>query len=226
MTDATAARLRAAEVQAEQLFAAIEAAEIVAPGVSESEASRRIHELAGEMFGGPVWWHRRVVRAGANTLCPYYDHPPDLVLGDDDIAFVDLGPVFDGWEADFGKTYVLGDDPDKLRLSRDVVTAFRRGRAYFEQQSDCTGTQLFAFMDRTARELGWQLGSEMSGHLIGSFPHAKIPGEKVHNYIHPENPAPLRGHYPDGTPRHWILEAHLVDRERGFGGFFEALLTA
>lgn len=224
--DAISQRLRAAEMRAEQLFAALEAARIVVPGVRESEASAQIHALAGDLFGTPVWWHRRVVRAGANTLCPYHEHPPDLVIGEDDIAFVDLGPVFDGWEADFGKTYALGDDPLKQRLSRDVETAFRRGRAFFEAEGECTGSDLFHAMERIADELGWSLGSEMAGHLIGEFPHEKVPGDKVHSYIHPENHAPLRRQFVDGTPRHWILEAHLVDRGRGFGGFYEALLTA
>ena len=34
-------------------------------------------------------------------------------LTDDDILFLDLGPIFAEWEADFGRTYVLGDDPVK-----------------------------------------------------------------------------------------------------------------
>lgn len=224
--DSISQRLRAAEMRAEQLFDAIEAAAILRPGVLESEASARVHQLAGDLFGTPVWWHRRVIRAGANTLCPYYEHPPDLELQPDDIAFVDLGPVFDGWEADFGKTYVLGEDPAKVRLAADVERAFRRGRAFFEQQPRCTGAMLFRAMEEIAAELGWSLGGEMAGHLIGQFPHAKIPGEKIHSYIHPENHAPLAGRFEDGTPRHWILEAHLVDRDRGFGGFYEALLTA
>jgi hypothetical protein len=30
---------------------------------------------------------------------------------------------------------------------------------------------------------------------------------------------------PSGRQCHWILEVHLVDREREIGGFFEQLLT-
>jgi hypothetical protein len=29
---------------------------------------------------------------------------------------------------------------------------------------------------------------------------------------------------PDGQERHWILEIHLVDPQRRFGGFYERLL--
>ena len=39
---------------------------------------------------------------------PIYDHVPDMVLKEDDIVFVDLGPVFGDIEADFARTYVLG----------------------------------------------------------------------------------------------------------------------
>jgi hypothetical protein len=30
---------------------------------------------------------------------------------------------------------------------------------------------------------------------------------------------------PSGRTCHWILEVHLVDRERQIGGFYEQLLT-
>ena len=39
------------------------------------------------------------------------------------------------------------------------------------------------------------------------------------------NAAPLRRLDPSGRVAHWILEIHLVDEGRGFGGFFEELLT-
>jgi len=48
------------------------------------------------------------VRAGRNTLAPYDENPPDLTVAEDDIVFLDLGPVFEELEADFGRTYVVG----------------------------------------------------------------------------------------------------------------------
>lgn len=206
------------------LFDAIEERELLQPGLTESEASRRIHELAGEAFGGPKWWHRRIVRTGENTMRPYQEHPPDRVIEAGDIVFVDLGPVFDGWEADFARTWVLGDDPHKLRLRDAVNEAFDRGRAFAAAHADATAADLFAFMHRTAEELGYSFGNEHCGHLVGQFPHAKIPGEKVHSYLHPDNPTRLRDDHADGTPLTWILESHLVDPERRIGAFVEALL--
>jgi Xaa-Pro aminopeptidase len=71
------------------------------------------------MFGIRRYWHKRIIRAGPNTLQPYRENPPDRVIGADDIVFADFGPIFEEWEADFGRTFVLGDDPVKHRLAAD-----------------------------------------------------------------------------------------------------------
>jgi hypothetical protein len=34
-------------------------------------------------------------RGGRNTLAPFDENPPDLIVGEDDIVFLDLGPVFE-----------------------------------------------------------------------------------------------------------------------------------
>ena len=43
--------------------------------------------------------------------------------------------------------------------------------------------------------------------------------------IAPGSDGPMRRTDPSGRQCHWILEVHLVDREREIGGFFEQLLT-
>jgi hypothetical protein len=83
------------------------------------------------MFSTTTHWHKRIVRAGKNTLQPYNENPPDLTLGEDEILFLDFGPVFEAWEADFGRTFVLGNDPAKLKLRDDVGRAFHEGKKYF-----------------------------------------------------------------------------------------------
>ena len=72
------------------------------------------------MFGTTRHWHKRIIRSGPNTLAPYQENPPDRVIGADDIAFADFGPIFEEYEADFGRTYVFGADPAKHRLQRDL----------------------------------------------------------------------------------------------------------
>ena len=46
----------------------------------------------------------------------------------------------------------------------------------------------------------------------------------VESYIAPGSDHPMRRHDANGQICHWILEVHLVDRDRQIGGFFEELL--
>ncbi|MFE2426163.1 M24 family metallopeptidase [Streptomyces sp. NPDC059373] len=226
MTDEAtrAARLLEAQAKAVELFAAIEDRGLVAAGEGERAVSDRIRDLANEMFGRTRHWHKRVVRSGPNTLLPYRENPPDRVIGADDIVFADFGPLFEEWEADFGRTFVLGDDPVKHRLRDDLPRIFAAGRRAFEAAPDITGKQLYAEVERLAAEAGWTLGGWHAGHLVGEFPHETIDGADVESYVAPGNDTPLRRTDRAGRRCHWILEIHLVDREHGFGGFHEQLL--
>jgi Xaa-Pro aminopeptidase len=217
--------LRTAQGKAEQLFREIEARGLIRPGVSENRVNEDIYALAKEMYGITTYWHKRIVRAGRNTLAPYAENPPDLMIGEDDILFLDLGPVFEEWEADFGRTFVIGSDPAKLKLRDDVGKAFAAGKLYFKENPGLTSSQLFAHAQSLAAQCGWHFGGEIAGHLIGQFPHERIAGDKVTLYVHPDNHLPMRSLDEKGRQRHWILEIHFVDRERQIGGFFEELLT-
>ena len=177
------------------------------------------------MYGISTYWHKRIVRAGRNTLLPYADNPPDLVISEDDILFLDLGPVFEDWEADFGRTFVLGSDPLKLKLRDDIGQAFADGKRYFNENSSITGSELYSYVQMLAARSGWEFGGPIAGHLIGHFPHEKIAGDKVTLYVHPDSHLPMRGLNEKGRKRHWILEIHFVDKERQIGGFYEELLT-
>ncbi len=220
-----AAALLHAQQRAVRLFTAVERRHLVRPGTTDKAASHAIHDLAGELFGVERHWHKRIVRSGEHTLLPYREDPPDRVMGEDDIVFTDFGPVFDGWEADLGRTYVLGQDPVKLRLAEDVRRAFVVGKKHFANTPDITGVELFTFMNGVAGEFGWECGSPHCGHIVGAFPHERIESDKVTLYITPGSDLPMRRRGQSGAVLHWILEVHLVDRSRGFGAFFEELLT-
>jgi Xaa-Pro dipeptidase len=217
--------LREAQGKAEKLFRAIEANGLIRPGVTESAVNEDIYALAKEMYGITTYWHKRIVRAGPNTLLPYAENPPDLTIGPDDILFLDLGPVFEDWEADFGRTFVLGSDPLKRKLCSDVGEAFATGKKYFHERPDITASQLYRHAQSLAKRYGWEYGGPIAGHLIGQFPHEKIAGDKVTLYVHPDSHLPMRAPDENGQSRHWILEIHFVDRERQIGGFYEELLT-
>ncbi len=219
------AELEAAEAKGMAMFDAIERACIVAPGRSEREVDADICDLAERDFGVKVHWHRRVVRTGASTLCTFYDDAPVRVIGPDDIVYVDLGPVFGEWEADIGRSYALGDDPQKKHLVADLPRLFDIVKAHYEAAPDITGAELYAVAQRTAEEAGWLFGGVIAGHIVGEFPHAqRVPGDRDLHRIAPANPKRMRDPDANGNERHWILEIHLVDKERTFGGFYERLL--
>jgi Xaa-Pro dipeptidase len=214
-----------AQAKALALFAEVETRNLIRPGAKESEINEGIYTLAGQMYGISRYWHKRIVRAGCNTLAPYDENPPDLTVTEDDIVFLDLGPVFEEWEADFGRTYVVGNDPVKHQLCRDIEEAFASGKQYFHEHPDITAAELYAYAQQMAEQAGWEYGGPIAGHLIGVFPHEKIADDKVTLYVHPKNHNRMRMPDASGRKRHWILEIHFVDRARQIGGFYEELLT-
>jgi Xaa-Pro aminopeptidase len=217
--------LIAAQLKAENLFAEVVATDLIRPGLLESELSTLIHKLANNRFGVRRHWHKRVVRCGENTLLTYHDDPPDRRIGADDVVYLDFGPLFGEWEADFGRTYVLGADPRKHQLVRDIAAVFRKGKQLYVAEPDLTAAALYDFVCTLATAAGWEFGNRTAGHLIGHFPHEKNVGPTGRFSIRHDNSIKLRERDADGAARHWILEIHFVDRARMFGGFFEELLT-
>jgi Xaa-Pro dipeptidase len=217
--------LKNAQDKAENLFRQIGERGLVRPQIRESQLNDEIYQLAEQMYGITKYWHKRIVRSGSNTLLPYAENPLDQLIGKDDILFLDFGPIFDQWEADFGRTYVIGEDPLKHRLRLDTERAFADGKRYFEANPSLTASELFEYVSQMARNSGWEFGGPMAGHLIGQFPHERIPEDKISLYIHPKNQSKIRSRSEDGQLRHWILEIHFVDRQNQIGAFFEELLT-
>ncbi|QHS53100.1 M24 family metallopeptidase [Edaphobacter sp. 12200R-103] len=225
LEDQRVTELRMAQDKAEQLFQEVEARKLIRAGVPESQLNQEIYLLAKEMYGISTYWHKRIVRAGSNTLLPYADNPPDHTIGEDDILFLDLGPVFEEYEADFGRTFVIGTDPAKLKMRNDVENAFVEGKRYFKANPEIRANELYAYAVSLAEKYGWEFGGPIAGHLIGQFPHERIAEDKITLYVHPRSKLRMRSTDDKGRPRHWILEIHFIDRKRQIGGFFEELLT-
>jgi Xaa-Pro aminopeptidase len=147
-------------------------------------------------------WHAVYVRFGRNTLLDYYDtSEAGVVLNENDIFFIDIGPVWEKWEGDGGDTFVLGTDPEMLRAKRDVRELFDRVQGKWRADS-LSGAALYRYADEQARELGWQLNLKVAGHRLGDFPH------KAH---HSGNLAAT-----DFTPAPdlWVLEMQIKHPER------------
>jgi Xaa-Pro aminopeptidase len=158
-------------------------------------------------------------------LLPYAENPDDRMVEPDDILFVDLGPVFEAWEADFGRTFVLGDDSTKKKIRDSLEPVWNAVKSRFVEDPDMTGEQLYDIACDLAQEAGWEFGGQIAGHLVGSFPHERIPNDKITLYITKGNKERMSNLGRDGQKRHWILEIHLVDRARQIGAFYEQLLT-
>jgi Xaa-Pro aminopeptidase len=217
--------LMIAEEKASILFEEIVNKKIIVPGKTEKEINSDIFQLAFEMYGIKKYWHKRIVRAGKNTLLPYRENPPDLRIQEDDILFLDFGPVFEEWEADFGRTYVIGVDEKKRKLKTDIEIAWEEGNKFYQRnRENITGAELYDFTKSMAISFGWEYGNEHCGHLIGNFPHEEIQGEEIENYIHPNNEKKMCDTDSFGNERHWIYEIHFIDREKQIGGFFEQMM--
>jgi Xaa-Pro dipeptidase len=225
MADAIARSLLEAQNKAQSLFAAVLANGLIQAGKLESELSMDIHALAQSQFGVRRHWHKRIARAGPNTMLTYYDESADRRIAEDDIVYLDFGPVFAEWEADFGRTYALGSDPVKHRLVDDISVAFEQGKDLFQRTPDLTAGQLYDYVAGLAQSAGWEFGAQTAGHLIGQFPHERAPPDTKSLSIRHGNDLQLREPDARGHARHWILEIHFIDRVRQIGGFFEQLLT-
>ena len=221
----TKAKLMEAEAKALHLFNVIEDRNLIIASKSEEQINTEIYNLAFELFRIEKYWHKRIVRAGTNTLKPYDENPPDLILQQDEIIFLDFGPVFEDWEADFGRTYVIGNDPHKHKLKNDIEQAWHEGKEFFLQQTKLTGAEYFHYVTDLAHKYGYTLGNYLAGHLIGHFPHERLEPKNYGLYVHPENHNDMFLPDANGNKRHWILELHFIDNVKQIGGFFEQLLT-
>jgi Xaa-Pro aminopeptidase len=213
-----------AEKIAIELFEEAQQRNLIIPGKDELTLNQEIYALAKQHFGIEKHWHKRIVRSGENTLSPYNENPPNRIIQNDDILFFDFGPIIDKWEADVGRTYVLGNNPQKLKLKNDIEQSWHETKEWFNKHNTLKASELYLYAVEKAKENNWEFGGAMAGHLIGEFPHDKLETGNIGLYIHPQNDLDLFEKDTDGNLRFWILELHYVDRKHGIGGFFEQLI--
>jgi Xaa-Pro aminopeptidase len=208
-----------------EFFKAIEENDLIIAGKSEEQLNLEVCDLASQRFGIEKHWHKKIVRSGINTLAIYPDNPPNRIIGKDDILFIDLGPIVEDYEADIGRTYVLGNDPKKLKLKNDVEAAWYEIQEWYQQQTILKASDLFNYAVLKAKRLGWDFGGEIAGHIVGKFPHEQPADPKsLELDIHPDNHDDIFLLDSDGNQRHWILELQFIDKDKEIGGYFEQLL--
>lgn len=221
----TRTKLLNAEKIAVQLFEAVEKNNLIIAGKPEAQLAAEITSLALEKFGIKDHWHKKIVRTGANTLATYSENPADKIIQEEDILFIDFGPIVDGYEADLGRTYVIGNNAARLKLKNDVEKAWYEIQAWFQQQTTVKASALFKYVVDKAIAYGWTFGGEIAGHIVGKFPHEQpIDPKSLELDIHPDNHNDMFLPDANGNKRHWILELQFIDKERQMGGYFEQLL--
>ena len=183
----------------------------VVPGMTEEEGLELVRRTL-RAHGFESDWAAPYLRFGANTLKKYGDpSEPGVVLGRDDVWFVDVGPLWRNHECDYAETGVVGDDPVRHRLVRDVHDVFDRTVRHW-RESRASGVDLYRYAAAEAGARGWQLDLEMGGHRIGKHPHAVF-----HDGLLSQ---------ADFTPSSglWMLEIQLRHPDLPYSAFFEDLL--
>ena len=223
--NSTRKNLVQAEQKAKNLFKTVEGLELIVPGKTEQQLNDEVVKLAREIYGIKEFWHKKIVRAGANTMQPYGGDPPDVVIQQDDLVILDFGPVVNGWEADLARTYVVGSNPRKQKLKTDVENAWQQANAWYAGHSSLTGAEFYHYITDMALRYGYTFGGEIAGHIVGPYPHEQLGPGNMGLDIHPDNHQDMFDRDPQGNSRHWILEIHFVDKANNIGAFFEQLLT-
>ncbi len=223
--DEVKTKLIEAEKIAVEIFKELEKRNLIIPGKDEETLNEEVFNLAKELYRIEKHWHKRIVRCGENTLYPYKENPPNKTIQENDILFFDFGPIIENWEADLGRTYVIGSDPLKRKLKNDIEKAWQETKNWFGAQTNLKASKLFEFVLDKANEYGWEFGGEIAGHLIGEFPHERLEPENYQLYVHPDNHNNMFELDANGNNRHWILEMHFVDKKNKIGGFYEQLLN-
>lgn len=204
------AALRAAQERAMAAVKAIGAS--IRPGMTEARAL----DVAAEVLaarGLDRIWHKTVVRLGAETLKTFRDlGDEDAVLGENDIFFVDIGPLFEGHEGDAGDSFVTGDDPEMAACAAAARTLWDDVAARWRQEK-ITGAALYAYAAQRAEAMGWRLNLAVRGHRVCDFPHAIYRAGALGDF----------GLCP--TTGLWILEIQIAHPKRPFGAFYEDLLS-
>jgi CDP-4-dehydro-6-deoxyglucose reductase len=163
-------------------------------------------------MGASHTWHPTYIRFGDDTVrTPRQGVQRDRTLRPNDIVVVDIGPVWDGHEGDFGDTFVFGDERMHhacAQAARDVFNAARQA-----WKTGLTGRKLYDFAQDEAVRRGWILERNLAGHRVSDFPHALFGPAKL---------AELNIVPGDAV---WVLEIQLRHPTYPIGAFYEDILV-
>jgi methionyl aminopeptidase len=180
-------------------------------GMAEEEAKAMARETL-QGLGMRRGWHHIIVRCGSNTTKDFMERSePGVVLGENDIFFVDIGPIYGDTEGDAGDTFVFGDNPDHLRAKSEVRLIWDQVRDKWFADGT-TGKELYDYATEVTEGYGWKLNLDLSGHRLSDYPHS----------AHYDGPLAEVEFRP--SPNLWVLEIAIAHPSGTFGAFYEDLL--
>ncbi len=187
-----------------------ETAQQILPGMNENQC----HDILKKeltLKGVEKFWHPTKLRINSNTIKNFRDLSEEIRLTEDDLFFIDIGPVFYNHEADYGETFVIGSNPRLINLQRATKEIFYAAQTQWKEHN-LTGHELYEFASCEAKKHNLKLNSNMYGHRLGDFPHALHYNGKLGDFKF----TPI--------PHLWVLEIHLIDETINRGAFFEDIL--
>lgn len=186
-------------------------------GMSERDGQALVKKVFNEL-SVTKFWHPTKFRMASDTTKTFRDLPDEnLKCQDQDLVFIDIGPIIDNHEADFGRTVVLNKTnailkPEYVKLAKASELIFRETENYWKQ-TGATGIKLFEFAQHKTSEFGYRLDHRMAGHRLGDFPHHIYSKHKLFEFE--QNP----------IKNIWVLEIHIVDDKKQRGSFYEDIIS-
>lgn len=183
------------------------------PGMTEKQAIQMANAYFAQQ-GVRKFWHQTHIRFGRSTVLGFDDdYLNSVTLKEDDIFYIDIGPVWNGIEGDCGDTFVIGNRPECEKITADVKILFDDVQNHW-RRTQVTGVQLYEFAQQQTEKMGYKMHpSYVKGHRLSEFSHA------LYSHL---NMFDLE--FAPASER-WVLELQICHPSMEFGAFYEDLMV-
>lgn len=177
-------------------------------GMTEKEGIHLIDEVLSDL-GSERKWHPTKFRFAKDTNKSFRDKSElESGIKEGDYYFLDIGPVFNGHEADIGRSFGFKCD-NPLALKAENI--FKKLERIWKSEK-INGASLYDRALKICEEEEVVLNPKMAGHRLGDFPHALQYKGSLESFLE----------YP--IENLWVLEIHILNKEGSLGAFFEDIL--
>lgn len=186
--------------------------DLIKPGMVELEAVDVANKYLASQ-GVIQYWHKPHIRFGESTILGFHDkYLENITLKENDIFYIDIGPVWDNIEGDCGSTFMVGNNQDHRKIINDLQVVFKQVRDFWAQNNP-SGVALQSFTEEVVKQKGYVLyPSYVKGHRLSEFSHFDYSRASLFD--------------TDFTPaaERWVLEFQICHPSMKFGAFYEDLL--